>query len=278
MFEFVIKMLESNGNIEVLGTELEKDGDLNIITITCLDYYRKYYDFKSDINAVVDIIKKDYFVECIFETLHYEDVEEQEQAKIKIYYEEEKNMLLCPKCGSKLEVETEIEQYPFVCKVCDENFFEFEGEKMDYEKYKKDVEHLEAIGEANDDHFCDEIQMYKYVLQPEDDDGVIQFEPFDPFNYPVLCRHPNGALGEAITVSCDSDDENIAVHNAIMDIDMDEIEQILEEVNLDVGESEITRGVKVTCVDMFFLMVLTDEPWDMYDERFDYAIKYLREK
>lgn len=153
-----------------------------------------------------------------------------------------------------------------------------EGEKMDYAKYKKDVEHLEAIGEANDDHFCDEIQMYKYVLQPEDDDGVIQFEPFDPFNYPVLCRHPNGALGEAITVSCDSDDENIYVHNAIMDIDMDEIEQIIEEVNLDVGESEVTRGVKVTCVDMFFLMVLTDEPWDMYDERFDYAIKYLREK
>ena len=49
-------------------------------------------------------------------------------------------------------------------------------------------------------------------------------------------------------------------------------------MSLDVGESEVTRGVRVTCVDMFFLMVLTDEPWDMIDERFDYAIKYLREK
>ena len=94
----------------------------------------------------------------------------------------------------------------------------------------------------------------------------------------MLCRHPNGALGEAITVSCDSDDENIYVHNTQMDVDMDEIEKIIEEVSLDVGESEVTRGVRVTCVDMFFLMVLTDEPWDMIDERFDYAIKYLREK
>lgn len=48
-------------------------------------------------------------------------------------------MLLCPKCGNKLEVETEIEQYPFVCKVCDENFFEFEGEKMNDVINKQDV-------------------------------------------------------------------------------------------------------------------------------------------
>jgi len=31
----------------------------------------------------------------------------------------------CPKCDSKLEVEKEID-YPYVCKGCDENFYEFE--------------------------------------------------------------------------------------------------------------------------------------------------------
>tara|TARA_R100001244_G_C5113991_1_gene121839 strand:- start:2 stop:205 length:204 start_codon:yes stop_codon:yes gene_type:complete len=38
--------------------------------------------------------------------------------------EEEK---YCPKCDSKLEVEKEKEiDYPYVCKSCDENFYEFE--------------------------------------------------------------------------------------------------------------------------------------------------------
>tara|TARA_R100000541_G_scaffold42454_4_gene49789 strand:- start:1262 stop:1405 length:144 start_codon:yes stop_codon:yes gene_type:complete len=33
----------------------------------------------------------------------------------------------CPKCDSKLEVEKEKEiNYPYVCKDCDENFYEFE--------------------------------------------------------------------------------------------------------------------------------------------------------
>ena len=33
----------------------------------------------------------------------------------------------CPKCDSKLEVEKEKEiDYPYVCRDCDENFYEFE--------------------------------------------------------------------------------------------------------------------------------------------------------
>ena len=33
----------------------------------------------------------------------------------------------CPKCDSKLEAEKEKEiDYPYVCKSCDENFYEFE--------------------------------------------------------------------------------------------------------------------------------------------------------
>lgn len=149
---------------------------------------------------------------------------------------------------------------------------------MNYEEYKKVVAHFDAINKNPEEYFGDEIEMNKFVIQPEDDEGIIQFEPFDPFNYPVRCRYPNGTLGEAITVSCDSDGENIYVHNTIMDIDMEEIERIIKEVNLDVGEYEITRGVKVTCVDTMFLTVLTYEEWKNNENRFDYAIRYLREE
>ena len=54
-------------------------------------------------------------------------------------------MLLCPKCGSKLEVETKIEQYPFVCKVCDENFFEFEGDKVSEAKLLENIDEQEVV-------------------------------------------------------------------------------------------------------------------------------------
>ena len=37
----------------------------------------------------------------------------------------------CPKCDGKLEAEKEKEiDYPYVCKACDENFYEFETEKL----------------------------------------------------------------------------------------------------------------------------------------------------
>lgn len=32
----------------------------------------------------------------------------------------------CPRCGSKLEEETEIIDYKYFCPECDENFYEFE--------------------------------------------------------------------------------------------------------------------------------------------------------
>lgn len=37
----------------------------------------------------------------------------------------------CPRCGSKLDRETEVDGYPFVCRECDENFYEFEAIKSE---------------------------------------------------------------------------------------------------------------------------------------------------
>ena len=40
-----------------------------------------------------------------------------------------KETTICPKCYSELEKEKELD-YPYVCKDCDENFYEFETIKI----------------------------------------------------------------------------------------------------------------------------------------------------
>jgi len=43
--------------------------------------------------------------------------------------DEDKLEKYCPKCDRKLEIEKEKEiDYPYVCKECDENFYEFEAQ------------------------------------------------------------------------------------------------------------------------------------------------------
>ena len=63
----------------------------------------------------------------------------------------------CPKCDGQLEVEKEKEiDYPYVCKDCDENFYEFETikiklklNKMKLELDEQELDYLTMVIEQN---------------------------------------------------------------------------------------------------------------------------------
>ena len=83
-----IEKLEENRNVEVTSVTTEENNGEWIMTIICYDYLDKGADFESDINAVVEELKKEYVVFHEFYEEHYVDWDDQYKCSIKIHYED----------------------------------------------------------------------------------------------------------------------------------------------------------------------------------------------
>ena len=97
---------------------------------------------KEQLDYLIEMIEKDIYEHEDMDIIHdlYSKLvvkcskfSAEEIAEEKIFNksfeikDEDKLEKYCPKCGRKLEIEQEKEiDYPYICKGCDENFYEFE--------------------------------------------------------------------------------------------------------------------------------------------------------